>query len=196
MLVLCSDDLELLSLCSQELDHAPIKQVTDVRELRQQHLGPEDVIIFDLQHCPEEEISPLGCPALALTTSPATAQAVRLLRRGVQAYGNRYMHPQNIHQAIGAIRAGQIWLPPAMVSQLITAINEPKAVPEKKEAFTALLSKREEEVAGWVAQGLANREVADKMGITVRTVKAHLTSIFTKTGLRDRLELAVRLKTP
>lgn len=195
MLVLCSDDNELISLCSQELGHTPLKQVADVGELSQQHLGPEDVIIFDLQHCREEEIEPLGCPALALTTTPATAQAMRLLRRGVQAYGNRYMHPHNIHQAIGAIRAGQIWLPPTMVSQLITAIHEPQAADDTK-ALTSLLSQREEEVANWVAQGLSNREIAEKMAITVRTVKAHLTSIFTKTGLRDRLELAVRLKSP
>jgi DNA-binding NarL/FixJ family response regulator len=45
-----------------------------------------------------------------------------------------------------------------------------------------------------VANGLSNKEIADKLFISVRTVKAHMTSIFSKTGFRDRLELAVKMR--
>lgn len=46
----------------------------------------------------------------------------------------------------------------------------------------------------YVAAGLSNKEIAEEMSITVRTVKAHLTSVFNKTGLRDRVALALRYR--
>jgi DNA-binding NarL/FixJ family response regulator len=63
-----------------------------------------------------------------------------------------------------------------------------------KPSFPETLSKREDEVVQLVANGLSNKEIADKLFISVRTVKAHLTSIFSKTGFRDRLELAVKMR--
>ena len=55
------------------------------------------------------------------------------------------------------------------------------------------LSAREREVAEAVAEGLTNKQVAARLGITERTVKAHLATVFEKTGVRDRLQLALRL---
>jgi DNA-binding NarL/FixJ family response regulator len=45
-----------------------------------------------------------------------------------------------------------------------------------------------------VAEGLSNQEMADRMYVSLRTVKAHLSSIYDKTGLRNRLELGLSLK--
>ena len=55
------------------------------------------------------------------------------------------------------------------------------------------LSKREQEVALFVAKGMSNQEVADKMYVSLRTIKAHLSSIYEKTGVRNRLELGLAL---
>jgi DNA-binding NarL/FixJ family response regulator len=59
--------------------------------------------------------------------------------------------------------------------------------------WSALLSEREAQVARLVAAGFSNREIADRLAITERTVKAHLTAIFEKLGLRDRLQLSLRI---
>ena len=53
------------------------------------------------------------------------------------------------------------------------------------------LTPREREIALWIASGDRNKEIANRLEITERTVKAHLTSIFRKLGLTDRLRLAL-----
>jgi DNA-binding NarL/FixJ family response regulator len=55
------------------------------------------------------------------------------------------------------------------------------------------LSDRERQVAQLVASGSSNREVAEQLSISERTAKAHLTSIFEKLGLRDRLQLSLKI---
>ncbi|MBC2703943.1 response regulator transcription factor [Desulfobacula sp.] len=72
-------------------------------------------------------------------------------------------------------------------------LRSPKAL-IMSPALLKELSFREAEVAKWLVNGLSNREISDKMFISIRTVKAHLTSIFKKTGCNNRLELATRMK--
>jgi DNA-binding NarL/FixJ family response regulator len=55
------------------------------------------------------------------------------------------------------------------------------------------LTTREREVAELIAGGASNKDIAERLGITERTVKAHLTSVFQKLGLTSRLQLAVRM---
>jgi DNA-binding NarL/FixJ family response regulator len=55
------------------------------------------------------------------------------------------------------------------------------------------LTAREREVAELISLGASNKEIADRLGITERTVKAHLTSVFQKLHLSSRLQLAVRM---
>ena len=56
-----------------------------------------------------------------------------------------------------------------------------------------ILSDREAQVAKFVAQGANNREIAQALQISERTVKAHLSAIFEKLGVRDRLQLSLRV---
>jgi DNA-binding NarL/FixJ family response regulator len=118
---------------------------------------------------------------------------MRLLQQGIRAYGNRHMHEKNLQQAVAALQAGQIWLPPSIINQMITALPRQNKTPAEHPLLKNLTA-REQEVAGWLANGLSNREIGEKLFVSIRTVKAHLTSIFQKTGCRDRLELATRLK--
>jgi DNA-binding NarL/FixJ family response regulator len=111
----------------------------------------------------------------------------------VRGYGNRYMQPENLEQAVMAVRGGQVWMPPALVSRMIDTFPSADTGPAEPVPL-GRLSKREREVAGLVARGLSNKELADELHISVRTVKAHLTAIFSKTGYRDRLELAIKMK--
>lgn len=116
-----------------------------------------------------------------------------MLQRGVKGYGNRHMRYSNLVQAVLNVTAGQIWLPPAIITRLIASVNTDATV-QPDDNILGMLSKREQEAALYVAEGLSNQEMADRMYVSLRTVKAHLSSIYDKTGLRNRLELGLSLK--
>ena len=194
MLIVYSGDKTLTDVCRGLFaKQYKILQLPAIQDLINQEITGKDILIIDFEFCREKDLPHIICPTLILVTIPVIKQALRLLRCGVRAYGNRHMHEENLQQAVSALKAGQIWLPPAIVNHMITALPQNKN--EKKEpALLKDLSSREAEVAKWLINGLSNREISEKMFISTRTVKAHLTSVFKKTGCRDRLELATRMK--
>ena len=194
MLFVYSSDSTLVELCVELFKkNDKIKRLVGKKGLDTLKPAPKDVLIIDLESLDEKDLPEIDCPAMALAAVPAHAQAMRILQKGFRAYGNRYMHDENLIQAVRTIKSGQIWLPPVIITQMITTL--PAARTQKQEeALLKNLTSREVQVAKWVANGLSNLEIGDKMFISTRTVKAHLTAIFKKTGCRDRLELATRLK--
>jgi DNA-binding NarL/FixJ family response regulator len=90
------------------------------------------------------------------------------------------------------VAAGQVWVGAPIMDRLIQRIQ-----PTENDAKTALLEKltdREREIAELIGQGLGNKMIARQLDISERTVKAHLSAIFQKTGVKDRLQLALRIK--
>lgn len=194
MIIICTRDTALVETCRQLAgDRDKIGRLAELGQLPQLNAGAEDLLIIDLKAFREADLPELPCPAVALVEAPDFKQAMRLQSRGVRGYGNRHMLLANLKQAVAAVRAGQVWMPPTIVNQMINSISPAESESEQLLPLEQL-SKREREVADLVAQGLSNQEMADKLFISVRTVKAHLTSIFSKTRCRDRLELAVRMK--
>jgi len=194
MLIVYSGEERLVELCMDLFGKQyETRHLSNIQKLINQEITSKDMLIIDLEWCREKDLPELVCPTMVLVTVPVIEQAMRLLRHGVRAYGNRHMHEKNLQQAVSALKAGQIWLPPAIVNRMITALPANKSEKEE-EALLKALTSREAEVAKWLVNGLSNREIGEKMFISIRTVKAHLTSIFKKTGCRDRLELATRMK--
>ncbi|MFO7885668.1 MAG: response regulator transcription factor [Desulfobacteraceae bacterium] len=193
-LIVFTRDTALNTRCKSlfEKQHT-VRHLAAIPELAILQTDPDDVLIIDLEGCREKDIPKVTCPTLVLVTIPDNDQAMRLLQNGIRAYGNRHMHEKNLQQAVAALQAGQIWLPPSIINQMITSLPRPNKTPAEHPLLKNLTA-REQEVAGWLANGLSNREIGEKLFVSIRTVKAHLTSIFQKTGCRDRLELATRLK--
>jgi RNA polymerase sigma factor (sigma-70 family) len=81
-----------------------------------------------------------------------------------------------------------------VVRVLSTTLDSDENARRAVGALLASLTERERGVAEAVASGLSNKEVARRLGITERTVKAHLSSAFRKLGVRDRMQLVVRLR--
>ncbi|AFV97101.1 MULTISPECIES: response regulator transcription factor [unclassified Sulfuricurvum] len=130
---------------------------------------------------------------LLLSDVPKFQEGVAMLRMGVKGYGNSYLNSSYLTHAMDVVSDGNVWLTPQFLDTLIKETYVPTG--EKKEPpRLSLLSKREREVAEYVAQGLNNTEIAERTQITKRTVKAHITSIFEKLQITDRLSLALILR--
>lgn len=130
---------------------------------------------------------------LLLSDVPKFQEGIALLRMGVKGYGNSYLNSSYLIHAMNVVSDGNVWLYPQFLDILIKETYLPQH--EKKEdPRLSLLSKREMEVAKYVAQGLNNNEIAERAQITLRTVKAHITSIFEKLQITDRLSLALMIR--
>ncbi len=127
----------------------------------------------------------------ALTPAPNFQEGTALLAAGIKGYANSYIHAKHLRRAITTIKEGNIWLPPSFMQELIAHITPNNT--KKTRSLLEILTKRQRETALLIKEGLSNKEVAKKLNITERTVKAHLSAIFERTGATDRLTLAMLL---
>lgn len=171
---------------------ANVTSLANIQALKKIDLEKCEVLVVDLVHSELPDYLTPQVPTIVLTAIPTFQEALVLLQRGAKGYGNRQMRLDNLSQAIESLKMGQIWLPPSIITQLISAAGT--GHPAQTDSILEKLSIREQEVALHVAEGMSNQEMADKMFVSVRTIKAHLTAIYEKTGLRNRLELGLRLK--
>lgn len=103
------------------------------------------------------------------------------LRAGAIGYMLKHAEPEALLDAIRAAAAGDAPLDPKAARVLL----------ENRMATSNHLSPREDEVLRLVAGGLANKQIARRLTISERTVKAHLTNIFTRLGVTDRTQAAL-----
>lgn len=165
----------------------------DSKEIQAAKMQNCTVLVVDLESSKIPARTKDAFPVVALSAMPIFHEALILLKRGVRGYGNRRMLPENLKQLIETVKTGQMWLPPELLVQFIANMNEGGAEDNNADLFKSL-SKREKEVANYVAEGMTNQQMADTMFVSLRTVKAHLSSIYDKTGLKNRLELGLQLK--
>lgn len=191
----CSGDDTFTESLKVLLGAANVSVMSDVEFLKKTKLQDDSVVIVDTKYNRLPEGIVFSSPVIVLVSVPKYAEAFSVLQVGVRGYGNRQMRPENLKQAIENVAAGQIWLPPSIVSRLIDVVGRRENTDKTKSREKILneLSKREKEVALFVAKGMANQEVAEAMYVSLRTVKAHLSSIYEKTGVRNRLELGLAL---
>lgn len=91
--------------------------------------------------------------------------------------------PALLIDCLDSVRAGDDWIDPQLQKQMSRTGGADSGVS---------LSPRERELVGLVRQGLKNRDIAEQLGITEGTVKVYLHSVFEKTGVGNRTELAIR----
>lgn len=113
----------------------------------------------------------------------------KALEAGARGYIEALANPVQLEQAASTVSQGALWIAAPMLSRLLGILSGALPEPQPPVEWGGNLSKREQQVAELVATGVSNREVAEQLHITVRTVKEHLTSIFAKLGIQDRLQL-------
>lgn len=119
---------------------------------------------------------------------------LRALQQGARGYFLKGGSSLGLVKAIRAVHTGEAWIERNMVGKLLDDLpgSSPGQInKEKRRDPRTPLTKREEEVTHLVALGHSNREIADRLCISEKTVKAHLTSIFKKVNASHRLQLAL-----
>jgi two-component system nitrate/nitrite response regulator NarL len=135
---------------------------------------------------------------VVLSPVPDQAEGLQAINIGARGYCHLFAVPELLQDVATVVEQGGLWVGPELVDRIVAATRDllqrsPAAVASLPAADVSLLSARELEVAQAVAVGKSNREVAEQLFIAERTVKAHLGSVFEKLGVRDRLQLALRL---
>jgi DNA-binding NarL/FixJ family response regulator len=128
-------------------------------------------------------------PIVVLSNIPDDNQGLAALGAGASGYCSALALPAVLKQVASVVDKGGLWIGPQLMRRLMQGL----ATRSGKAANPALdmLSQRERQVAQAVAQGSTNKEIARMMGITERTVKAHLSTVFGKLGVRDRMQLSL-----
>lgn len=128
-----------------------------------------------------------------LSDLPDHEEGLAYLKRGIVGYANTYISPERLAEALHVIGSGGVWLGQKVVQQLILEayLNGKGMGGHEPDQRLAVLSPMEHRVAELVASGRTNLEIAAKLGIVERTVKAHLTSIYGKMHIGNRLSLAL-----
>jgi DNA-binding NarL/FixJ family response regulator len=144
---------------------------------------PCDILLLDLQM---DQWAMDWIPALSrrtvvivLTASESPENGAKALRLGARAIVQKRFAIETLMLALHAVSQGSVWMPPEVQAELAGAVN----------LASRELTPRETEVVRYVALGLRNAEVAERLAIAEATVKTHLNNVFQKLGMRDRLEL-------
>jgi DNA-binding NarL/FixJ family response regulator len=193
----------LRSLLAAEDDFEIVGEAVDGHQaLDQTQERNPDVLLMDL-HLPRLD----GCSVLkvlrqsnqstkvlAWTDSDDKAEFVQAMRLGCSGIISKQTAPQMIVKCIRKVHGGEIWLDSCTTAAVMVefadsgVIATPECVRSQNQPS---ISKRERDIVQLVAQGLKNKDIAEKLFISEQTVKNHMHNVFDKLGVSDRLELAL-----
>jgi DNA-binding NarL/FixJ family response regulator len=145
---------------------------------------------------------------IVMTADFLEDEEVALLRCGVQGCCRRGIDPDSLGQVLSATESG-VWVTRSLLPRLVTELRRhaqqaataapapekpaeapPRIAPDK----LATLTRRERDIVTLLADGATNKQVAEELDISERTVKGHLSNVFMKLGVSDRLKLVLFLK--
>ena len=127
---------------------------------------------------------------LMMDTSKRSA-VVEAFRCGAHGVFSRTESPKLLAKCICSVHQGQVWANSSELRFLLEALCESEPVRVVDAGGESMLSKREQDVVRCVAEGLSNREIAGRLGLTEHTVKNYLFRIFDKLGVSSRVEVVL-----
>jgi len=129
-----------------------------------------------------------------LSSTPNVREGLSALKVGIRGYCNRDVDLALLKNAVEIVQKGEIWVRPNLLSHLVEMVTS--LTDHKPNTQLDHLTRREYEIACLVGQAASNKEIANQLNVTEKTVKAHLTTIFRKLRLSGRLQLALFMVEP
>lgn len=159
-----------------------------------------DVVLLDIRMARVDGVSALRAlrrshpspPAVLMLTTFRTDELVLdALRAGADGFLLKHSDPARIVDAIRAVAAGEPIVSPEVLGQLIRLVADDPGAERPAGVSLDALTEREREVADAVAEGLGNAEIAQRLHLSLGSVKAHISSALTRLGLDNRVQLAI-----
>lgn len=177
-------DLELVAEATDGL-----QAVTKARALK------PDVILLDLMMPRMDGVEAITeikkdwaeARIIVLTSFSDDEKVFSAIRSGALGYLLKDSSPQDLLNAIHTVANGEGFLSPTIASKVMREINQPPKLPPTKDPLT----ERENEILQLVAQGLTNDQIAEKLVVSERTVRTHVSNILAKLQLANRTQAAL-----
>jgi len=159
-----------------------------------------DLVLLDLHMPGSQGLSGLatlrgqhpGVAVLVVSAHDEPRTVRRALDHGAAGFIPKSASPHDIAQAIGSVLDCGTWLPADLARSIAALPADPADV--DLAARLARLTEQQYRVLALLGQGLLNKQIADRLTIQERTVKAHVTAIFEKLGVRNRTQAGVLLR--
>ena len=135
-----------------------------------------------------------GAVIAVVDDNPLVTRLLTYTQAGVSGYCNTYMSAPNYAQMVRLLSNHQSWFPPSLLAEAFDLARSAVRTTDVVSDPLEVLTKREREVALAVAEGKSNKLIANQCDISERTVKSHLTHIFKKLEIKDRVALVIYLK--
>lgn len=131
-----------------------------------------------------------------LTVSDSRRDLVEAMRQGAAGYVTKDLSPDALQRAVRGVRSGELPMSRTMAAEVVRhlATGTGRGTTPVEGELLPGLSDREAEVLGHLAEGLTDREIAERLGISPRTVETHVGSILHKLGVRNRAQAATRYR--
>ena len=173
---------------------------TTVRPGQVPDLGQGDCVWLRLQpgEPAEQQIQQVGthlgkAALIILSDTPNDQEAMAVFAQSARGYANSHAGAATLKQIAKVVDQGGLWVGESLMQRLMLGMQHLPS-PAASKPTTPKLTAREMEVAQAIAAGASNKEVARQLNITERTVKAHVSGLFTKLAVQDRLQLALKMR--
>ena len=131
---------------------------------------------------------------IILERDPEIVTGKMLISHSIKAYGNLRMQSVHFQKIVQTVISGDIWTYPELTAALIQETKRPIIGEDSKVLIEKRLSPKEQEVIYLLLEGLTNDAISKSLEITIRTVKSHVSSIFEKLHVNDRISLVLLLR--
>jgi two-component system NarL family response regulator len=208
MILIASAASDLLAKWEQVLEGlSAVVAVRQFDSLKQvlARVGPDVLLLLDLE-LPGLEgargVAALrrahpGVRVIAFSNVASDELEIALFKLGVRGCASRMIEPQLLKRIAIAVGQGELWIrraiTPRLIDELGARFREDVNRPRTTHDELTLLTERERQIVKLIGSGESNKQIARELCITERTVKAHLTGIFRKLGVADRVRLALRV---
>ena len=187
-------------LLSAQEDFEVLGEAGDsIEALRLMELLKPDVLLLDMAMPPLNGMEVLErsdgnlrtTRVIMLSVTADTNQTVQALELGACGVLRKEVSSEILLKSIRAVVQGQYWVGRRDMAGAIDALRSVRSLESENASRNFGLSPREMQILQGLVEGLPNKEIARSFGISEQTVKHHISSIFDKTGMSNRLELVI-----